>query len=98
MTVYCNDKCLKKAWNEFHQWECDGIRRHFWKSTDAYFALRMLLIGIPFKFKSKWKFDTGKSKPKSAKNVYTSIFKLKIDICDKKKKEIFEILIVIHLL
>lgn len=86
MAVYCNQFCLKNAWHEFHKWECDGMSRHFWHDSNAYFALRMLFIGVPFNF------NNGLTNNPNCNNVYECVKELKTNIRNKTRLDFSDIL------
>ncbi|KAK4872965.1 hypothetical protein RN001_014994 [Aquatica leii] len=46
-TIYCDINCRKKCWEEFHRWECFGMRCNLWYYIGIGFpALRTIIKGV----------------------------------------------------
>ncbi|KAB0792442.1 hypothetical protein PPYR_14401 [Photinus pyralis] len=46
--VFCNEECRESSWQEFHQWECCGMRADLWYHLGIGFpAVRALFKGLP---------------------------------------------------
>lgn len=46
-TLYCNESCCSKSWDETHQWECTGFTVNLWGTIGLAFpAYRLCLKNI----------------------------------------------------
>lgn len=81
---------MANAWNKYHKWECDGIRRHYWNDM-SYFAMRMLFIGVPSKF-----IEKSGNKITYYDDEYSGFSHLHANIEEKSKQALSRILMVIN--
>lgn len=47
--LFCNETCRDEAWRCYHQFECYGLQRHFWKDEFVYVGLRLVIASISHK-------------------------------------------------
>lgn len=91
--LYCNNTCRKKAWYEYHQWECEGVRTHsLMVNTYAYLALRLMFCGALCNFSTSSPDEDNRHG--FQENNYRFIYKLVDNFKKQSKGELSEGLMV----